>query len=100
MRTSAAAIAFDPAAFVLKVGTGKTIKDYRSRQTVFAQGDPADAVFFVQSGRVKLTVVSSRGKEAVIGVLEAGSFFGEAAWPANSFACPPRVLSSCRASSG
>ena len=50
---------------------------YRAKQTVFAQGDAADAVFYVESGRVKLTVVSSRGKEAVIGVLEAGSFFGE-----------------------
>jgi CRP/FNR family cyclic AMP-dependent transcriptional regulator len=72
-----AAIAFDPAEFVTKVGNGKRTREYRNKQVVFSQGDPADAVFFLQSGKVKLTVVSSRGKEAVIGVLERGSFFGE-----------------------
>ena len=69
--------AFDPTVLLTKVGQGKSKVTYRSKQTVFAQGDAADAVFYVESGRVKLTVVSSRGKEAVIGVLEAGSFFGE-----------------------
>ncbi len=72
-----AAIAFDPAEFVTKVGNGKRTREYRTKQVVFSQGDPADAVFFVQSGKVKLAVVSARGKEAVIGVLEPGSFFGE-----------------------
>ena len=70
-------LAFDPSAFVTKIGTGKTNREYRSKQVVFSQGDPADAVFFLQSGKVKLAVVSTRGKEAVIGVLEKGSFFGE-----------------------
>jgi CRP-like cAMP-binding protein len=74
---NAAALAFDPAAFITKVGNGKTIREYRTKQVVFSQGDPADAVFFIESGRVKLTVVSTRGKEAIIGVLESGSFFGE-----------------------
>ena len=69
--------AFDPATFVTKVANGKTIRDYRSKQVIFSQGDPADAVFFLQSGKVKLAVVSTRGKEAVIGVMEGGSFFGE-----------------------
>ncbi len=68
---------FDPEAFLAKVERGKTTRAYRTKQPIFSQGDPADAVFFLQSGKVKLTVVSTRGKEAVIGVLEQGSFFGE-----------------------
>ncbi len=71
--------AFDPKVLLTKVGQGKSKVTYRTKQTVFAQGDAADAVFYLESGRVKLTVVSTRGKEAVIGVLEAGSFFGEGA---------------------
>src|SRR4249920_4278923 len=72
-----AVLAFDPKAFLTKIDSGKTTRAYRSRQVVFSQGDAADAVFYIQSGKVKLTVVSTRGKEAVIGVLEPGSFFGE-----------------------
>ena len=68
---------FDPKLFLAKVGDGRTIADYRKNQKVFAQGDPADAVFYIQQGRVKLTVVSTQGKEAVIGILGAGDFFGE-----------------------
>jgi CRP/FNR family transcriptional regulator, cyclic AMP receptor protein len=76
MRNDAVA-EFDPTRFVAKVANGKTTREYRQKQVIFAQGDPADAVFFLQSGKVKLTVLSARGKEAVIGVLETGSFFGE-----------------------
>jgi CRP/FNR family transcriptional regulator, cyclic AMP receptor protein len=72
-----AALAFDPTTFLTRIASGKTTREYRGKQVVFSQGDAADAVFFVQSGKVKLTVVSTRGKEAVIGVLERGSFFGE-----------------------
>jgi len=72
-----AALAFDPKVFLTRIETEKTTREYRNKQVVFSQGDAADAVFFIQSGRVKLTVVSTRGKEAVIGVLERGSFFGE-----------------------
>ena len=72
-----AGFGFDPDAFLTRIGSGKTKRQYRSKQVVFAQGDNADAVFYIQSGKVKLTVVSTRGKEAVIGVLEQGSFFGE-----------------------
>ena len=68
---------FDPKAFLARVRSGKAALDYRAGRVVFSQGDTADAVFFVQSGKVKLTVVSTRGKEAVIGILERGSFFGE-----------------------
>jgi CRP/FNR family cyclic AMP-dependent transcriptional regulator len=72
-----AALAFDPRAFLTRIETGKTTRDYQNKQAVFSQGDAADAVFFIRTGKVKLTVVSARGKEAVIGVLEPGSFFGE-----------------------
>ncbi len=71
------AVAFDPKALLTKVAKGKKTLEYRNKQVVFSQGDAADAVFYIQSGKVKLSVVSSRGKEAVIGVLEPGSFFGE-----------------------
>src|SRR5712691_5923103 len=69
--------AFDPKAFLTRIENGKTTREYRNKQIVFSQGDAADAVFYIQSGKVKLTVVSTRGKEAVIGVLERDSFFGE-----------------------
>ena len=76
MRNSAA-LAFDPKTLLTWIEHGKTTREYRGRQVVFSQGDAADAVFYIQSGKVKLTVVSTRGKQAVIGVLERGSFFGE-----------------------
>ena len=72
-----AALGFDPEEFLTRVESGKTTGEYRGKQTVFSQGDAADAVFYIRSGKVKLTVLSTRGKEAVIGVLERGSFFGE-----------------------
>ncbi len=68
---------FDPTAFLTSVGKGKTQGDYRKNQKVFSQGDPAESIFYIQKGRVKLTVVSKDGKEAVIAVLGPGDFFGE-----------------------
>ena len=68
---------FDPKAFLANVGEGKAIAKYRKRSIVFSQGDAADAVFYIQKGRVKLPVVSEQGKEAVLGILETGHFFGE-----------------------
>jgi CRP-like cAMP-binding protein len=68
---------FDPKAFLSKVGTGKTIVEFAKNQQVFGQGDVADAVFYIQKGSVKLTVLSEHGKEAVVGILEPGQFFGE-----------------------
>jgi CRP/FNR family cyclic AMP-dependent transcriptional regulator len=68
---------FDPKTFLAKVGTGKTILRFEKNQRVFEQGDVADSVFYLQKGRVKLTVVSEQGKEAVVGILEPGQFFGE-----------------------
>src|SRR5476649_1997358 len=68
---------FDAKVFLSKVGKGKTILEFHSNQNVFAQGEVANTVFFIQKGRVKLTVVSEHGKEAVVGILEPGQFFGE-----------------------
>src|ERR1700683_3274555 len=69
--------AFDPAAFLAKVGDGKTISKYQKDEIVFSQGDVGDAVFYIQKGKIKLTVVSKRGKEAVLGLIGSGHFFGE-----------------------
>ena len=69
--------AFDPKAFLAKVGAGKTILNIKKNQHVFVQGDVAGTVFYIQKGRVKLTVLSEHGKEAVVGILEPGQFFGE-----------------------
>ena len=69
--------AFDPYTFLTKVDTGRTIVSYQAQCPIFAQGDDADAVFYIQAGQVKLTVVSQQGKEAVIAILEAQAFFGE-----------------------
>jgi CRP/FNR family transcriptional regulator, cyclic AMP receptor protein len=69
--------AFDPREFLAKVGEGKTIVEYRKDEVVFAQGDAADAIYYVQKGRLKVVVISEQGKEAVVGMLEPGQFFGE-----------------------
>jgi CRP/FNR family transcriptional regulator, cyclic AMP receptor protein len=68
---------FDPKSFLARVGEGRSITRFRKGQIVFSQGDPADAVFYVQSGKAKVTVVSEQGKEAVVTVLGKGNFFGE-----------------------
>src|SRR6202158_4112462 len=70
-------VRFDPKIFLAKVGTGKTILEFHKNQHVFEQGDVADTVFYIQRGKVKLTVLSEQGKEAVVAILEAGQFFGE-----------------------
>jgi hypothetical protein len=68
---------FDPKVFLSKVNGGRTISDYRKDQIVYTQGEPADSVFYIQSGKVKKTVVSEQGKEAVVALLETDDFFGE-----------------------
>src|SRR5450631_4209921 len=68
---------FDPKAFLAKVGEGRSIGKYIKEQTVFSQGDPADSVFYIQKGKVKITVVSEQGKEAVVAILGTNEFFGE-----------------------
>lgn len=68
---------FDPPAFLGRIGAGKTIERYAKNQKIFGQGDVADAVFFIQTGKVKITVLSEHGKEAVVGIFAEGQFFGE-----------------------
>jgi CRP/FNR family cyclic AMP-dependent transcriptional regulator len=70
-------LAFQPAAFLAKTGLGRTIVDLKKQQTIFSQGDAADAVFYVQTGKVKVTVISKHGKEATIALLGPGNFLGE-----------------------
>jgi CRP/FNR family cyclic AMP-dependent transcriptional regulator len=68
---------FDPKVFLATVNGGRSIAKYRMNQTVFSQGKPADAVFYIQNGKVKVTVVSEQGKEAVVAVLGPDEFCGE-----------------------
>jgi CRP-like cAMP-binding protein len=68
---------FDPLQFLGNVGAGKTIREFHKNQHVFEQGDVADTVFYIQKGKIKLTVVSDQGKDAVVAILEPGQFFGE-----------------------
>jgi CRP/FNR family transcriptional regulator, cyclic AMP receptor protein len=69
---------FDPKSFLARIGQGRSIANYHKDQTVFLQGDPANAVFYIQKGKVKVTVVSEQGKEAIVAFLGADEFFGEA----------------------
>lgn len=69
---------FDPQSFLAKVGEGRSIARYSKDQVIISQGDPANAVFYIQKGKVKVTVVSGQGKEAVVAILDANEFFGEA----------------------
>jgi CRP-like cAMP-binding protein len=68
---------FDPRVFLSKANGGKTITAYAENEAIFSQGDPADAVYYVLKGKVKLTVVSRQGKSAVVAILGVGDFFGE-----------------------
>jgi CRP/FNR family cyclic AMP-dependent transcriptional regulator len=68
---------FDPKEFLSKIGKGRSIAKYRTSEIIFSQGDQADSVFFIDAGKVKLTVVSEQGKEAVVAVLGKGDFCGE-----------------------
>ena len=83
---------FDPRAFLATIGEGRKAMLFQKKQTIFAQGDRADAVFYLQTAKVKLTVVSKTGKEATIGILSDGSFFGE-----GSLAGPPLRMGSAAA---
>jgi CRP-like cAMP-binding protein len=70
---------FDPKTFLATIGEGRKIQAFAKGQNIYAQGDQADAVFYLQKGKVQLTVVSKAGKEATIAILQEGSFFGEGA---------------------
>ena len=68
---------FNPSVFLATIGEGRKLVPFREKQIIFAQGDAAAAVFYIQSGKVRLTVVAKNGKEATIGILNPGDFFGE-----------------------
>jgi len=68
---------FDPKVFLAGSGKGRMLADHTKSHRLFLQGDPADAIFYIHKGKVKLTVVSKQGKEAVVAILGAGDFFGE-----------------------
>jgi CRP/FNR family transcriptional regulator, cyclic AMP receptor protein len=68
---------FDPQEFLATIGEGRKAVSFPKKETIFAQGDAADAVFYIQEGKVRLTVVSKIGKEATLGILSTGEFFGE-----------------------
>ena len=72
-----AKLPFDPKVVISKVNGGRAVADYRKDQIVYTQGAPADSVFYIQSGKVKKTVLSEHGKEAVVALLGTGDFFGE-----------------------
>src|SRR5450631_362225 len=84
--------AFDAKVFVAKVGAGKTVLEFQKHQNVFAQGDVADTVFYIQKGKVKMIVLSDQGNEAVVGILGPGQFVGEG--------CMPRGLTAKQSSTG
>jgi CRP-like cAMP-binding protein len=68
---------FDPKVFLATIGVGRKVVAFPKKETVFSQGDAADSVFYIQEGKVRLTVVSKTGKEATLGLLGEGEFFGE-----------------------
>jgi CRP/FNR family transcriptional regulator, cyclic AMP receptor protein len=77
VRTTKLSRVFDPETFLAKTGLGKTVVNLKKKDAAFSQGDPASAVFYIQKGKVRLTVVSKVGKEATLGILGEGEFFGE-----------------------
>ena len=76
---------FDPQAFLAVVGDGHSVMVYNDRQPIFVQGDPADALFYIHKGRIKLAVVSRQGKEAVVAIFNSGQFFGEGCLVAQTY---------------
>jgi CRP/FNR family cyclic AMP-dependent transcriptional regulator len=87
---------FDPQTFLSTIDGGRTIATSTKRQRVFVQGDVADAVFYIQKGKVRLSVVSKSGKEATIGVLNEGDFFGEGCLTGQPFRmCSATSLTDC-----
>jgi len=71
---------FNPNTFLATIGDGRKVVAVAKKKLIFAQGDGADAVFYIQKGKVRLTVVSKTGKEATIGIVNEGNFFGEGHW--------------------
>jgi len=92
--------AFEPRAFLERAGAGKKVERYARNQKIFSQGDAADTIFFIRKGRVKITVLSEHGKEAVIGIFSEGQFFGEACLEgAESRAATSEAMEACQITS-
>jgi len=81
---------FDTKTFLSTINGGRKIALFPKKQTIFVQGDSSDAVFYIKEGKVKLTVVSNSGKEATIGILNKGDFFGEGCLTGRPSACAPQ----------
>ena len=81
--------AFQPKEFLAKAGKGRSIIKCGKSQVIFSQGDPADAVFYIQKGKVKISVVSDRGKEAIVSILGGVNFSAKAAFQARRCASQP-----------
>jgi CRP/FNR family cyclic AMP-dependent transcriptional regulator len=77
MARKAESASFDPEVFLATVNHGRTMCDYRTGQVIFSQGDPADSVFYIVRGKIKIFVISEQGREAVVALLGEGDFFGE-----------------------
>ena len=87
---------FDPKTFLSIINGGRKIVAFPKKQPIFAQGNPSDAIFYIQKGKVKLSVVSKTGKEATIGILTEGDFFGEACLTGQPFRlCSAEALTDC-----
>src|SRR3984893_3076824 len=87
---------FDPQTFLSTIDGGRTIAAFPKKRTIFVQGDSSDAVFYIQTGRVKLTVLAKSGKEATIGVLGEGDFFGEGCLAGQPFRmCSATAITDC-----
>ena len=87
---------FDPKTFLSTIDGGRRIAAFSKKQTIFVQGDSSDAVFYIQKGKIKLTVVSKTGKEATIGILSEGNFFGEGCLTGQALRlCSATALTEC-----
>jgi CRP/FNR family cyclic AMP-dependent transcriptional regulator len=87
---------FDPKTFLSTISGGRKIATFPKKQSIFSQGDPSDAVFYIKDGKIKLTVVSEVGKEATIGILNEGAFFGEGCLTGQSVRiCSATALTDC-----
>jgi CRP/FNR family cyclic AMP-dependent transcriptional regulator len=88
--------AYDAQDFLAKVGNGKSILEFQKGQNIFVQGDGADTVFYIQKGKIKLTVLSDHGKEAVVGILGPGQFFGEGCLNGHTLRiCTTKAMETC-----
>jgi CRP/FNR family cyclic AMP-dependent transcriptional regulator len=89
-------IKFDTKTFLSTINGGRKIEAFPKKRTIFAQGDSADAVFYIQKGKVRLTVVSKIGKEAIIGILNEDDFFGEGCLSGQAFRmCSATAMTDC-----